>query len=102
MFINKKVLVEKHGVRAMKKTPEKQIRDLFAKHSIPPLEVIIPILEKTGRGEQELTTQVYDTFTSLAKGIKEILRVERQKHGDIGKSLRSVLGYKWRKVSPLS
>lgn len=40
-------------VGAVKKTAEKQIKDLLMKHSIPPLEVIIPILEKVGRGEQD-------------------------------------------------
>jgi len=60
-------------VREVKKTAEKQIKDLLTKHSVPPLEVIIPILEKAGRGEQELTDQIYDTYASLAEGIKEIL-----------------------------
>lgn len=60
----------------MKKTVEERIRALFAEHSIPPMEVIIPILEKTGRGEKELTAQVYNTVTSLANGIKEILNLK--------------------------
>jgi hypothetical protein len=43
-----------YSVGAMKKTAENRIKDLFSKHSFPPVEVIIPILEKSGRGEQEL------------------------------------------------
>jgi hypothetical protein len=59
----------------VKKTVEERIRALFAEHSIPPMEVIIPILEKTGRGEKELTVQIYNTVTSLANGIKGILNL---------------------------
>ncbi len=57
----------------MKKTVEKQLRDLFSKHSIPPPEVIFPILQKTGHGGRELTAQVYDTYVKIAKGMTEIL-----------------------------
>jgi hypothetical protein len=57
----------------LKKTAEERVKVLFAKHSFPPLEVIIPILERAGRGEQELAAQMYDTHLALARGIKEIL-----------------------------
>jgi hypothetical protein len=57
----------------MKKTAENRIKDLFSRHSYPPMEVIIPILEKTGRGEQELARNLYDTYLELAKEIREIL-----------------------------
>ena len=87
-------------MRAVKKTAEEQIKVLFAKHSMPPLEMIIPILEKTGRGEQELTVEIYDTYAGLIKGIKEILGFkdsnmktvanDRSIRGMAGKSLREV------------
>lgn len=57
----------------MKETAEKRLKVLFAEHSVPPLEVIIPILERTGRGEQELKAQLYSTYASLASEIKKIL-----------------------------
>jgi hypothetical protein len=57
----------------MEKSIETQIRALFAKLSIPPLDIIIPILQKTGRGEKELTAQVYETYVNLAKRMREIM-----------------------------
>lgn len=74
----------------MKKTVEERIRALFAEHSIPPMEVIIPILEKTGRGEKELTAQVYNTVTSLANGIKEILRLKDKNMETLAKVCETV------------
>jgi hypothetical protein len=70
----------------MKKTAEERMKALFAEHSFPPLEVIIPILEKAGRGEQELATQIYDAHLALAEGIKEILS-EGQKREECGESV---------------
>jgi len=67
-----------YGVRTVKKTAEKQVKDLLTQHPVPPLEVIIPILEKAGRGEQELTSLIYDTYTSLAKGVREILGLKEK------------------------
>lgn len=61
---------------SMKKSAEERIKRLFAQHPYPPLEVIIPILEKAGRGEQELESQIYEIYCHLAKGIKEIMRLE--------------------------
>jgi len=49
------------------------MKALFAEYSVPPLDVIIPVLERAGRGEQELTAQVYDSVVSLANGLKEVL-----------------------------
>jgi len=57
----------------LKKTAEEQIKDLVAKHTYPPIEVIIPILERAGRGEQELTAQIYSTYATLAEGTTRIL-----------------------------
>jgi len=60
----------------MKKSAEERIKRLFADHPYPPIEVIIPILEKAGRGEQELEAQIYEIYCNLAKGIKEIMGLE--------------------------
>jgi len=87
--------------RTVKKTTEEQIKDLFAKHSVPPLEVIIPILEKTGRGEQELTSQVYDTYTSLIKGIKEILGLKDNDMKTLAKAWEITLSFERTKFQPI-
>ena len=85
----------------MKKTAEKQIRALFAEHSIPPMEVIIPILEKTGRGEQELTAQIYNTYSSLIKGLKEILGLKDKNMKTVAKVWEAVLGFEGSKFEPI-
>jgi len=85
----------------VKKTAEKQIRALFAEHSIPPMEVIIPILEKTGRGEQELTAQIYNTYSSLIKGLKEILGLKDKNMKTVAKVWEAVLGFEGSKFEPI-
>jgi len=85
----------------MKKTAEKQIRMLIAEHSIPPLEVIIPILEKTGRGEQELTAQLYNTYSGLTKGIREILGLKEKNMKTLAKVWEIVLGFEGSKFEPV-
>jgi diketogulonate reductase-like aldo/keto reductase len=85
----------------VKKNVEEQIKVLFARHSIPPLEVIIPILEKTGKGEQELTAQVYDTYKSLIKGIKEILGFKDNDMKTVAKVWEIVLGFDRTKFQPI-
>jgi len=89
------------GRGKVKKTAEKQIRALFVEHSIPPLEVIIPILEKTGRGEQELTTQLYNTYTDLAKGMREILGLKDKNMKTLAKVWEIVLGFEGSKFEPV-
>jgi len=85
----------------VKKTAEKQIRALFSEHSIPPMEVIIPILEKTGRGEQELTAQIYNTYSSLVKGLKEILGLKDKNMKTVAKVWTAVLGFEGSKFEPI-
>jgi hypothetical protein len=63
-------------VTAVKKSAEEKIKKLLAKHSYPPLEVIIPILERAGRGEQELRDQIYDAEVSITNGVREILNLK--------------------------
>jgi hypothetical protein len=75
----------------MKKTVEEQIKALFAKYSIPPIEVVIPILEKAGRGEQELTSYIYETYFKVAKETKGVLGL---KEGNM-KSLARLVGALW-------
>jgi len=85
----------------MKKTAEEQLKTLFAKHSPPSLEVIIPILETAGRGEQELVAQFYDTYTTLVKRIKEILGLEDRNTKTLAKVGGIVLGFEGRKFQPI-
>lgn len=85
----------------MKKTAEEQIRLLFAEHSPPPLEVIIPILRTTGRGEQELVAQFYDTYTSLVKGIKESLGLKDKNMKTLAKVGEIILSFEGRKFQPV-
>jgi len=84
----------------VKKTVEERISALLAEHSIPPMGVIIPILEKTGRGEKELTAQIYNTYTSLAEGIKEILRLKDKNMGTLAKVYGIVYGVSGEKYEP--
>jgi hypothetical protein len=60
----------------MKKSAEERIKHLFAEQPYPPIDVIIPILEKAGRGEKELESQIYDIYCELAKGIKKIMNLK--------------------------
>ena len=88
-------------MRAVKKTTEEQLRVLFAKHSPLPLEVIIPILEASGRGEQELVAQLYETYASLAKGVKEILGLNEKNMKTLAKTGEIVLSFEGRKFQPI-
>ena len=85
----------------MKKTAEKRIKDLFAKHSYPPLEVIVPILVKSGRGEQELAAYVNETDMSIMKGIKEILGLKDQSMKTLAKLWETYLGFCGIKFQPI-
>jgi len=85
----------------LNKTAEKQIRDLLKKHAYPPLEVIIPILEKSGRGEQELTAQISETDLSVIKGIKEILGLKDNNMKTLAKVLEIYLAFGGQEFQPV-
>lgn len=87
--------------RELKETTEKQIRDLLRKHSYPSLEVIIPILEKSGRGEKELAAQVSETDMSVIKGIKEILGLRDNSMKTLAKVLEIYLAFAGAKFQPV-
>lgn len=82
-------------------TLEEQLKVLFAKHSLPPLEVIIPILETTGRGKEELVAQFYDTYTSLVKTVKEILGLKGKDIKTLAKVGEIIFSFEGRKFQPL-
>jgi hypothetical protein len=85
----------------LKKTAEKQIKDLLTKHPTPPLEVIIPILEKAGRGEQELTAQIYDTYVSLTRGTREILGLRDRNMRTLAKLWEILTSLEGIKIQPI-
>lgn len=85
----------------MKKTAEKQIKDLLISHPTPPLEVVIPILEKAGRGEQELTAQIYDTYTYLTPKIREILGLKGSDMKTLAKLWEVLTSLEGIKIQPI-
>ena len=87
--------------RELKKTAEKQIRDLLKKHSYTPLEVIIPILEKSGRGEKELAAQVSEIDLSVIKGIKKILGLKDNSMKTLAKILEIYMAFAGAKFQPI-
>jgi hypothetical protein len=80
------------------KTVEEQIKALFAKFSIPPIEVAIPILEKAGRGEQELASSIYETYYSVAKEAKEVLRLKERNMNSLAKLVGALWSFEGPKV----
>jgi len=87
--------------RELKKTAEKQIRNLLKKHQYPPLQVIIPILEKSGRGEQELAAQISETDMIVIKGIKEILGLKDNNMKTLAKVLEIYLAFGGAEFQPV-
>lgn len=87
-------------VSVVKKSVEEQIKNLLARHSVPPLEVIIPILEKAGRGEQELTNQMYDMHISITNGMKEILNLKDRDMKTLAKIFEVICVYSGQRIEP--
>jgi len=85
----------------MRKSVEKCLKALFAEHSAPPLEIIIPILEKTGQGEQELTTQIYDTYSTVAKEIMKILGLKEKNMKTVAKIWEIVNSFEKQPFEPI-
>lgn len=85
----------------MEKSVEKRIRALFSKQSIPPLEIIIPILQKTGRGEQELTAQVYNTYVNVAQGMREIMGYKDNSMKTLAKVWEMAVGFEGGRILPI-
>jgi len=85
----------------MKGSTEKQIRALFSKHSVPPLEVIIPILQKTGRGEQELKALVYTAYVNVANGLREIMELKDNNMTTLAKVWEITSSFEGAKCEPI-
>lgn len=85
----------------MKGSTEKQIRALFSRHSIPPLEVIIPILQKTGRGEEELKTLIYTAYVKIAEGLREIMGLKGNNMLALAKVWEITASFEGAKCEPI-
>jgi hypothetical protein len=85
----------------MEGTAQERLKDLFAKHPFPPLDVIIPIFENAGRGERELSTQIYNSDASLANGIKEILGFKGKDMRTLAKVWEILSSFGGQKLQPI-
>jgi hypothetical protein len=85
----------------VKKRPEEQIKNLLARHAIPPLEVIIPILRKAGHGEQELTQHMYDLHVSITKGMQKILNLKDNDMKTAAKIFELICVSSGQKIEPI-
>jgi uncharacterized radical SAM superfamily protein len=89
------------AVSVVKKSIEEQIKTLLARHSFPPLEVIIPILEKAGRGEQELAEQIYDTQVAITNGVREILNLKESNMKTVARIFEIICDFYGQKIEPI-
>ena len=85
----------------MKKTAEEKLRVLFKKYPFPPVDVVIPLLEKSGRGEQELFSQFYETEANLTKEILEILNLKTRDMKTLVKVMEVVFSWEGQKFEPI-
>jgi hypothetical protein len=85
----------------VKKTVEEQMRILLTKHTYPPVEVAIPILERAGRGEEELANQVHEVDMSVLSGIMKILNLKEKNMRTVSKMFGVLLSYYGQKYEPV-
>jgi hypothetical protein len=84
-----------------KKTTEDRIRDVYSQYSFPPLEVIIPILQRSGRGEQELAKQLYERYANLTVKIRDILGLEKKSIKTLVKVWGVMASFEGVKIQPI-
>ncbi len=85
----------------MKKTVEEQMRVLLAKYTYPPVEVVIPILEKTGRGEKELADQIHEIDMAVLSGTMKILNLKEKNMRTVSKMFGVLLSSYGQKYEPI-
>jgi hypothetical protein len=85
----------------VKKTVEEQMRTLLTKYTYPPVEVAIPILERAGRGEEELANQVHEVDISVLSGIMKILNLKEKNMRTVSKMFGVLLSYYGQKYEPV-
>jgi hypothetical protein len=82
----------------VKKTIEEQMRTLLTKYTYPPVEVVI---EKAGRGEEELANQVHDVDISVLSGIMQVLNLKEKNMRTVSKIFGVLLSYYGQKYEPV-
>jgi hypothetical protein len=85
----------------VKKTVEEQMRTLLTKYTYPPVEVVIPILEKAGRGEEELASQLHEIDMSVLNGIMKILNLKEKNMRTVSKMFGVLLSSYGQKYEPV-
>lgn len=85
----------------MKKTVEEQMKALLTKYAYPPVDVVIPILQKAGRGEEELATQIHEIDMSVLSGIMKILDLKEKNMRTISKMFGVILSFYGQKYEPV-
>jgi hypothetical protein len=85
----------------VKKTVEEQMRTLLTKYAYPPVEVVIPILERAGRGEEELAYQIHEVDMSVLSGIMKILNLKDKNMRTVSKMFGVLLSYYGQKYEPV-
>ena len=88
-------------VSRVKKTVEEQLRALLTKHTYPPPEVVIPILEKAGRGEKELAAQLHEIDMSLLSGIMKILNLKEKNMRTVSRIIGVIFSSYGQKYKPI-
>ena len=77
------------------------MRNLLAKHPFPPLDVIIPILEQSGQGGQELATHIYNVDTTLITELKEVLNLKDTDMRTLAKVWEYICSFEGWKFQPI-
>lgn len=88
-------------VVVVRKSAEERLKVLFAKHQFPAVDVVIPVLQKSGRGEKELMSQFYVTEVSLTKGIMQILGLKTRDMKTLVKVMEVVFLWEGQKFEPI-
>jgi hypothetical protein len=88
-------------VNRVKKTTEEKMKTLLAKYTYPPVEVTIPILEKAGRGEEELASQIHEIDVSILSGLMKIFDLKEKNMRTVAKIFGVLLSYYGQKYEPL-
>jgi len=89
------------SVSQVKKTVEEQMKALLTKHAYPPPEVVIPILEKSGRGEKELAAQLNEIDVSLLSGVMKILNLKEKNMRTVSRVIGVIFSSYGQKYEPL-
>jgi hypothetical protein len=85
----------------VKKTVEEKMRTLLTKYTYPPVEVVIPVLEKAGRGEEELASQIHEVDISVLSGMMKILNLKEKNMRAVAKIFGVLLSYYGQKYEPV-